>query len=216
MLGSQGPLDRQESDPNKVASFEPKPTPAMNYLLVLSAFVLGGLSLWLVSRPDVDFVARWVLLVGGAFFLWGGFIQARRAHKRRHVGFDATGLWIDGPRSRKVIRWGNIDQTSVWTVHSQQFNIIALKDVGDLVAQYTPEEAGEAVREESVLSTMAGALGISTGQSDLRGLEGMFAKRRNLYGGEIWIVGHDRDRDAAAFQRLVEAWRSKYVGEKTS
>jgi hypothetical protein len=156
-------------------------------------------------------IARWVLIVGSVFFLWGAFIQARRAHKRRRVGFDGAGLWIDAPRGRKVIRWGNIDRTLIWTVHSQQFNIITLKDVGDLVAQYTPDEAAEAVRQENALSMMAGALGISTGRSDLSGLEGMFAKRRNHYGGEVWIVAHARDRDAQAFDRLIEAWRSKYA-----
>lgn len=169
---------------------------------------MAALCAWLVFKNDLSAISRWTAAVGAVFFSYAAFVIARRANTRRPASFDARGLWIDGPTSRKVIAWDNIDNLSQLSVSSQKFNIIALKDAKHLAEQYDEAEAKVALRGENIVATFGAALGIGSGHaSDLTSL---FALRRQQYGGEVWLSMNDRDRDADAFEALIKAWCNKY------
>jgi hypothetical protein len=44
-------------------------------------------------------------------------------------------------------------------------------------------------------------------------LAATFANRRRQYGGEVWLSMHERDRNAQAFEELINAWWTKYRKE---
>lgn len=201
-----------QGDPNTVSSFEPKPTPAMNWLFVFGSFAMASLSLWLAFSNGVGALVRLFLGVGAAFFFYTAFIQARRANTRRAAGFDASGLWIDGPRERKVIPWNNIEAVQILSISSQEMNIVALKQPDHLVAQYDVDEAKIALRQDNLMGGFAAVTGLQAGRA-AADLAEMFAKRRKQWGGEVWLSVHDRDRNAREFSQLIEAWRQKYEGE---
>jgi hypothetical protein len=213
LLGAQRALSAKiEDDPEKVSSFEPESTPALNWLMVVLGALMAALCWWLVLRDDVGIVARWIMVVGALFFSYGVVLIARRANKRRPVSFDSGGLWIDGPNSRKVIAWTNIESISRLSISSQQFNVIALKDVTKLIEQYEASEAKSAVNQENVVAMFGAAIGLSGGSA--ADLAAMFARRRTQFGGEVWITMYDRDRDAQAFEKLIIAWWNKHRKEE--
>lgn len=213
MLGSQGALpDRVEDDPEKVVSFAPKPTPLMTSLLALLAAgaAIGSAALVFTDRPGV--FERFVLALGALFFGYCAYLAARRARTGRPASFDSRGLWIDGPRTRKVIEWNSIDSITTTSVSSQKFNVIALRDPRPLIAQYDALETKIAVGRENFVALIAAALGL--GAKSAPDLAVMFADRRRQWGGEIWLSPHDRDRSADAFDTLLNAWWKKYRREQ--
>jgi hypothetical protein len=213
VLGPQGAATtRRESDPERVSSYQPDAAPVFNWLMALASCAMGLAAAWLLFRPDVGLLSKWVLAVGAVFFLYGAVLLAMRANRRQPVGLDAAGLWVDGPAKRKLIRWSNVDQLSVISVASQKFNVVTLKDPSELIAQYDQQEARSAVFQENTIGVLAGAIGIVFGGAVTSpDLAGTFARRRKQYGGEILITQYDRDRGAVEFQVLLEAWLKKYA-----
>lgn len=199
---------KTESDPEKVSSFEPQAAPAMNWSRAALGVGMTALCVWLVFKDDVGLFQRWFVGVGAIFFAYATLVIAGRANTQRPASFDANGLWIDGPKSRKVIAWGNIESLSQFAVSSQKFNVIALKDVHRVVKQYDEAEAKAALGRENTMAAFGAAIGIGSNQAP--DLAAMFANRRRQYGGEIWLTASDRDRGADAFEALITAWWKKY------
>jgi hypothetical protein len=211
VLGPQrAPSKKLESDPEKVASFEPASAAVANWIRVALGAGMTALCLWLVLKDDVGLIQRWIVLVGGIFFAYATFSIARRANTRKPASFDLRGLWIDGPSSRKVIAWDNIESLSQFSVSSQKFNVIALKYPERLAEQYDVAEAKAALGRANAVAALGAAIGI--GSSNASDLTAMFANRRRQYGGEVWLSTYDRDRDAEAFEALIKAWWNKYRG----
>lgn len=213
MLGPQGGASsaRQESDPEKVSSFEPRPTIARNWLFAVLAVAMATACVLLVFSDRPGVIERWILGVGAVFFSYCAFHIVRRAGTRRLASLDRRGLWFDGPDSRKVIEWDNIERTSVYTISSQRFTVIALREPQRLIEQYDEAEARAAVNQENVTGIFGAALGLGGEKSP--DLAAVFARRRTQYGGEVWLSMHDRERSAEEFDALLNAWWTKYRKE---
>jgi hypothetical protein len=111
-----------------------------------------------------------------------------------------------------VIEWDNIESVATTSVSSQKFNVIAVKEPHRFIAQYSEKEARAAVGRENFVGFIASALGMGAKQAP--DLAAMFADRRARWGGEIWLSAHDRDRNADAFNSLLNTWWKKYRESK--
>jgi len=191
-----------------VVSFEPESNPATNWSRAALGVGMTALCVWLVFNEDVGLIQRWIIGVGAIFFAYATFAIASRANTRRPASFDAAGLWIDGPRNRKVIAWSNIESVSQIAVFSQKANIIALKDALRMVEQYDEAEAKAELARANAVAAFGAAIGMASSKAS--DLAAMFASRRRQYGGEVWLTASDRDRDAVSFEALIKAWWKKY------
>ena len=132
---------RFDDDPEKVASFEPEAATAANWFRAVIGAGMTALCVWLVFKDNVGISSRWVMAFGAIFFAYVTVNIARRANTQRPASFDAKGLWFDGPTSRKLIAWDNIERLSQLSRSSPKLIIIALKDAHRVVEQYDEAEA---------------------------------------------------------------------------